>query len=346
MFRGDGCEPAHPLNGTGPFGQDRYLCMKASTDRGQSWGALQKNLTAGRASNPSALHDAVSEHIIVQYDNPVDYPISHADYPVSGGIWQVVSKDGGVSWGAPCNLTAAGGLPAGQYHLGSAGAGAQISFGPHKGRLLFTGYTHLPLPNNSLHARVWYSDDSGGSWKSSPQVLPHMGEPQMSELVLAGGGGQTQRSSSLAIVARNNNHVGCRCRLVSTSEDGGVSWSEPVPVPSLPDPACEGPIAPDPRRRPQGGGGGGGGGGGLLSAGPKATGRFGLGIYASPAGNNLTGLWRAVAAVGGPAQGAAYSSMAVIGGDTVGVLRETGADGCVGPSCAIVFTATTLPPLR
>ena len=215
MFTGDGCEPTRPLNGTGAFGQDRYMCMKASADGGRSWGALRKNLTAGRAANPSALYDAATGDVVVQYDNPVDYGTGLG---WSGGIWQVVSKDGGLTWGAPRNLTAEGGVPVGQYHLGSAGAGAQITAGPHAGRLVFTGYTHLPKPNNTLHARVWYSDDHGATWELSPQVLPHMGEPQMSELLAprAGGGtgggtggGQPANSSSsrLAIVARNNNHV-------------------------------------------------------------------------------------------------------------------------------------------
>ena len=277
MFKGDGCEPLHPVkSSTAPFGVDRYLCMKSSSDGGKTWGALQSNITGGRVANPSAIYVPETNTVLVQYDNPTGY----ANKSDSGGIWQVASTDMGKTWGTPRNLTSDCNLPAG-YHLGTAGSGTRISVGTHKGRLLFTGYVHIPKPNNTLHARSWHSDDHGASWVASPQLFPHMGEPQMSEVLDRGG-----RQSAVAIVARNNNHVGCKCRFVASSSDGGTTWSPTAPVPSLPDPACEGPIAPDPRQNGQG----------LLSITPSAAGRTGLAIYSSNAAN-LTGAWKRVLSI-------------------------------------------------
>lgn len=60
-FTGDGCEP-QTAAGAGVQGsadlRDRVVCMRASSDGGVTWGALQPNISRGWGMYPTAVYDA------------------------------------------------------------------------------------------------------------------------------------------------------------------------------------------------------------------------------------------------------------------------------------------------
>jgi sialidase-1 len=74
-----------------------------------------------------------------------------------------------------------------------------------------------------------YSDDLGKSWKLGGVIRPKMNECQVVEL--ADGNG--------TLLMNLRSYFGLKQRAISTSHDGGISWSEPSHDPQLIEPVCQ-----------------------------------------------------------------------------------------------------------
>jgi sialidase-1 len=131
------------------------------------------------------------------------YPQPYQDAPAD--IWLMKSTDEGATWSKPVDITPG----TGRKELGP-GVGIQLQ----SGRLMVQEY----------HG-VIFSDDHGKSWKSGGVAPGDFNETQVVELV----------DGSLMFTRRKSPN-----RVVMMSKDKGLSWSEPIADPNLPDPDCQG----------------------------------------------------------------------------------------------------------
>ena len=248
---GDGCYPNgatvnDTCKGTPPHMPCTFnttIVVKASTNRGQSWGPMH-SITRGH--DFSVLYERASRRLILQYPSCAG---SDCSTPI-GSSMQVLSSPmaegdvGPAAWGAPTVVDTLGACTG--FNVGPGGGGLQLQHNAlHRGRLVFCGHGNSDHANSD-HQRVtgvWVSDDNASSWRLTA-TLEGFNECNLVE----------QRAG--AIVLDSRNQVGptnpaarssCGCRLAATSTDGGESFHSPRTVPSLADSSCQGSMLSDGR---------------------------------------------------------------------------------------------------
>ena len=242
------------------------LILKRSTDGGRTWDRLSVIAEAGdqALNNPCAVVERRSGRVLLMYQS---YPAGLAER--SGQIATgyegdrivrnclIESKDDGVTWSAPRDLTRETKRPERVTTIaGGPGIGIQLQHGKHAGRLL--------IPFNEGPFGVWniytaYSDDRGKSWK--------MGEPAPGGLVDTPDG-KTSTVNEAQLVELKDGSVrfnvrrwaGKAVRKTCVSRDGGVTWSAVEDAPELMDPGCQGSVLRLPGRKSR-----------ILYSGPQST---------------------------------------------------------------------------
>ena len=186
--------------------------------------------------------------------------------------------------------------------------GIQLRHGPHRGRLVIPcdhsyardGGRSGPADQDGSH--VIYSDDHGRTWRLGGVARPEMNESQVIELA-DGQGGLLLNMRTVASHQR---------RAQSVSHDGGLTWTPPEPVAELVEPRCQASL--------------------VRSQWPGSNGPGRL-LFSNPAGPKRTRLTLRVSTDDGRTwpvarvlhEGpAAYSCLAVLPANAVGVLYECG----------------------
>jgi len=282
------------------------LVLRRSTDDGATWGPrlLVRADTAPLGfGDPSLLVDDRTGRIFLFHAASVrqgfagsgtgsandDPEVLHADLS-----W---SDDDGLTW-RHRRLTSEIKQRGWAGLFAASGAGIQLRSGPHAGRLVQQFTVRREGGNYAVSVM---SDDDGATWRAGALVGPGLDENKSVELP----------DGSLLLNSRARPY-----RLVARSTDGGVTWSEPVPDPQLPDPANNGAIirydpaaAPDDPRAQW-----------LLFTNTADTlQRRALTLRLSCDGGRTWSRGRTV--VPGPA---GYSTLAILPGGDVGLLFERG----------------------
>ena len=303
---GDGCLP-----GNYRAGGSRDVCVRRSTDYGESWGPLV--VIAKDSGQDTAVYDAVTKHVIVQVLGPE-------------GNGQVISTDFGVSWSAPRVLVPANGSSAPPRSATGPGVGLQLSKNnPHApGRLLFIGHDGA-----YVHDYVWYSDDGGKSYAVSKthtgNSLPQMDEAQLVEL------------SNGNVLANMRNKLSQHERGIALSTDGGTTFGPIYFDKALAEPVCMASvIRADPPLSD----------GNMYFANPgQAAGRVNGVVRRSRGcvgGSAHPCVWDPAPPVVNKGGAYAYSCLVPLNTSHLGLLWETGARNCTGPSCMQVFSVIPL----
>eukprot|EP00040_Diaphanoeca_grandis_P020733 m.110256 g.110256 ORF g.110256 m.110256 type:complete len:478 (-) comp28025_c0_seq3:584-2017(-) len=294
---GDGCLP-----GTYRSGGQKDVCMRRSTDYGNTWEAL--NVIAKDAGQDTAVFDEVTGNVILQVN-------------AAGGNAQLISPDLGLTWS---NVSIIKGIT--QSSVGP-GVGIQLSAtNPHApGRLLFIGHAGAYIQDY-----VWYSDDQGKTYtmattSTGPSLL-EMDEPQLVEL--ANG----------VVMANMRNRLSNHSRGVSISKDGGETWGPIVFDEGLPTPVCMGSIIRS--TSPLGDGNVYFANPGTTSGRVNGVVRQSTNCQGLPPDDCSWGEKPFEVYPGG---GYAYSCLVPLNQTHVGLLWETNTTDCVGPSCFQVFTS-------
>jgi sialidase-1 len=132
------------------------------------------------------------------------------------------SRDDGLTWAKPVDITASVKLPDWTWY----------ATGPVNGIQLRTGRLVIPCDHvrgdvSRRYSHVIYSDDGGKTWKLGGSAGPDCNESTVVEL--ADG----------ALMLNMRSYAGKNRRAVSTSRDGGLTWSEPVLDDALVEPVCQ-----------------------------------------------------------------------------------------------------------
>lgn len=207
------------------------IVVRRSTDGGRTWGdyiTVAEHDSIGGYGDPAIVMDRKTGDILII--------CTHGN-----GLWQktpghitvIRSTDNGKTWGEPLDInpqihaTAPGqkGKIDACSMFASSGAATQLK----NGRIIFALVTRKEGVQN-FPVYAIYSDDGGRTWKVSDNPATTNGDE--SKIV--------QTKDGTLIMSIRNRYKGPR--IFSYSKNNGKTWSEPVEMKDLPDPACNGDI--------------------------------------------------------------------------------------------------------
>jgi sialidase-1 len=282
------------------------LLLKRSSDGGRTWSAAQVvwDDADNTCGNPCPVLDETTGTLwlLLTHNFGVDRERDIAARSGKGTrtVWVAHSKDHGVTWTKPVEITSTTKDPSWTWYATGPGVGIQIKHGPHKGRLVIPCDHNYDDPTEQKHlsgSHAIYSDDQGKSWKLSAPIRPRVNECQVAELFDGRG--------TLLMNMRSN--YGRNLRTHSTSADGGVTWTTPADVAQLVEPVCQASLIRHEASRL------------LLFSNPAAKTRVQLTVRTS---GDHGRTWRDLAVLhAGPS---AYSSLIELGADQAGCLYERG----------------------
>ena len=296
---------------------DIDVLLKRSRDGGRTWsGAITvADFGVDTIGNPAPVVDRATGAVwLLLTRNPGDVAEKAIQAGLSGHtrtVWVTSSRDDGVSWAPPVDITASVKLPDWTWYATGPVNGIQL----RSGRLVIA-CDHNRGDVSRRYSHVIYSDDHGASWKLGGSAGPDGNESTVEEL--ADG----------TLMLNQRSYAGRNRRQVSLSKDGGLSWSDPVLNEALVEPVCQGSLLRVGKW--------------LYFANPAATKRERMTVKASRDGGKSWTAGRLVHA--GPA---AYSNLVALRGGRLGLLYERGEKS---PYERIVFGSFASgrrgPPLR
>lgn len=221
------------------------MVLKRSFNNGKSWESMQIIADFGKNSLNDPLAVVLESGRIMLTFKMYPYGV-HArnsgwiqmadngyDGPRNTKSYITFSDDDGATWTEPKEITKMV-RPSDRISAGSPGIGIQLKRGNFKGRIIWPLYLTRKINENErdwTNAVAW-SDDEGLSWKLSNDI------PQYDQ---TGFGNEAQvvelSNGDLLFIARNQ---GGFHRKVSTSKDGGLTWSNMTLDFGLPGTACQG----------------------------------------------------------------------------------------------------------
>jgi sialidase-1 len=140
-------------------------------------------------------------------------------------VWLTKSTDDGVTWSEPVNISETTRKPHWRWYATGPGVGIQLK----TGRMVIPcdHSDHSDAKKHPYGSHVIYSDDAGASWKLGGVITDKVNECQVVELA----------DGSLMMNMRC--YAGKNRRAISTSKDGGLTWSEPTLDEALIEPVCQ-----------------------------------------------------------------------------------------------------------
>jgi sialidase-1 len=280
---------------------DIDLLVKRSRDGGRTWSrqVVVADFGGDTIGNPAPVLDRRTGTIwLLLTRNPGDIQEAKIRPGLSGHtrtVWVTHSKDDGLTWAPPTDITAWVKLPDWDWYATGPGNGIQL----RSGRMVIA-CDHNRGSTSRRYSHVIYSDDGGTTWKVGGSAGPDCNESAVAEL--SGG----------SLMLNMRSYAGKNRRAVSISRDGGLSWSDPVLDDTLVEPVCQASLIRFGKGKKAV----------LLFSNPADTKRVNMTVRLSrDDGKTWTGAMRIHA---GPA---AYSNLVELDGRTAGLLYERGARG-------------------
>lgn len=209
---------------------DIDLLMRRSTDGGRTWSDQQViwNDAGNTCGNPCPVVDRKTGtvHLLMTHNLGQDREPQIIDGTSAGTrtVWVSRSADDGRTWTAPAEITAATKRPDWTWYATGPGAGVQL----RSGRLIIP-CDHIERGTKRYYSHVIYSDDRGRTWRRGGRT-PTDKVNECEAVELADG--------RLLLNMRNYDRAQ-RTRAVSTSRDGGRTWSAVTHDPALVEPICQ-----------------------------------------------------------------------------------------------------------
>ncbi|RLD87131.1 MAG: exo-alpha-sialidase [Bacteroidetes bacterium] len=219
---------------------DINLLMKRSDDNGKTWSQEQIiwDDRSNSCGNPCPVVDEETGRIwlFMTWNDGDDHETKiiqktskYARLPYS-----CYSDDDGITWSTPTDMSATCRDTTWGWYATGPGFGIQIKKGTYKGRLIIPANHSYDDPEGnkgggtfSYGSHVLFSDDHGENWKMSQSIKPGCNESQLTEL------------SDGTLLMNMRSYNGPKSRAISTSKDGGASWSVISHDPQLVESRCQ-----------------------------------------------------------------------------------------------------------
>ncbi|MDY7110429.1 MAG: exo-alpha-sialidase [Planctomycetota bacterium] len=210
------------------------LIVKRSTDGGRTWSQPQVIFDDGpnTCGNPCAVLEEKTGFIwlLMTHNLGTDSEREIIDQTAEGTrtVWITHSRDDGLTWAAPANITDRVKQPDWTWYATGPGVGIQLRRFPHTGRLVIP-CDHIEAGTKKYYSHVIYSDNHGRTWSlggSSP--TDQVNECQVIELT----------DGRLMLNMRNYDR-NRKYRAVCVSDNGGRSWSPYRLGDPLMEPICQ-----------------------------------------------------------------------------------------------------------
>ena len=229
---------------------DIDIVMKRSGDGGTTWGPLQVvvDRAESQAGNPAPVLDQLDTRYpkgrVLLFYNTGNQPENTIRKGIGmREVWYIASADGGMSWETPVNITAQVHHPAAlepsgadwRSYANTPGHALQIMQGPFRGRILVAANhsAGAPLPHfKDYQAHTFITNDHAQSFSFGSNIS-FVGSNESMATELANGG----------VLLNSRNQSGdVRARIISRSNNGGVSWDTTYYERSLIDPVNQGAV--------------------------------------------------------------------------------------------------------
>lgn len=202
------------------------LVLKRSTDNGATWGPLQLIRSEGTntAGNPAPVVDRSNGRLHLLYS------INQNDVRV------MTSDDHGATWAEPRDIHQEVTVSDWTWHVPGPVHGIQLVRGEHAGRLVIPS-DHVSS-TTGWGSHILYSDDAGETWiRGGAIVHGNYGEGLV----------RPNESTAVELVdgrvyLNARNHGPAANRVIATSADGGLSFSNPSIDATLVDPQVQGSV--------------------------------------------------------------------------------------------------------
>jgi sialidase-1 len=195
------------------------LVMKSSLDDGKTWSKLHViwNEASNTCGNPSPVIDETTGDVIVLATLNNDK------------VFVLRSKNEGESWETPVDITSSIKENDWRWYATGPVHAIQLKSNTYKGRIVVPcNHTIESDPRHQSH--VIYSDNNGQTWKKSESISAK-GTDESTVVELSDG--------SVLLNMRNSDRS-YPSRKVSTSLDGGNTWSKAAFDSTLIEPICQG----------------------------------------------------------------------------------------------------------
>lgn len=269
------------------------ILLKRSTDQGKTWSStiVVADFGPDVIGNPAPVLDRKTGTVwLLLTSNLATDPekaILAGTSKESRRVWVTHSKDDGLTWAKPSEITSQVKPKGWSWYATGPGNGIQLK----SGRLVIP-CDHYRSPT-ARYSHVIYSDDHGASWKVGGIVGDTMNESAIAELT----------DGSLLFNMRS--YAGKNRRAVARSSDGGLSFAQATLDEALIEPVCQASLIRHGKA--------------LLFANPASTKRENMTVRISRDNGKTWSLVKAVHP--GPA---AYSNLISLKGGHIGLLYERG----------------------
>jgi sialidase-1 len=213
---------------------DIAILVKRSLDHGQTWSEQQLvwDDPENTCGNPCPVVDRETGTVwlLTTWNRGDDGEGAIIDQTSrdTRRVYITHSRDDGVTWASPQEITVDIKPPEWTWYATGPGAGIQIERGPHTGRLLVP-CDHIEAETRHYYSHVIASDDHGQTWHLNGRTPQHqVNECEVVELP----------GNRLMLNMRNYDRSE-HTRKVSISDDGGASWSDLTSDPALIEPICQ-----------------------------------------------------------------------------------------------------------
>ncbi len=204
------------------------IVLKRSFDGGKTWQPMQTIWDDGLnvCGNPCPVIDSSTGTVWLLLTHNLGHDherdIMAGTSEGSRTVWVMKSTDDGASWSQPKEITSTTKREDWTWYATGPGVGIQTS----TGRLVIP-CDHALLGSKIYGSHIIYSDDHGASWKLGGAATPNCNECQVAEL------------TDGRLILNMRSYHGESRRAISTSTDGGMTWTVPALDIYLVEPRCQ-----------------------------------------------------------------------------------------------------------